>query len=736
MNSSTSRSTAETQKREEIKRQIALLQASLGPETVQEHGTKPTPPPKRKTPEPMTLAPATPSPKKRRKLDHKPSMQPPLLKPVFKTVPQQGSSKIAGGSRPSQDLYFKPAPSKLISNLAAMGQRNIDVDVVESIPRSTGFTEKPKEIEPVKVDSFLHQKRDERLALVDDLEPGPYEHTPPSDDPTFDKLEPHSGISLLSRSIPHEEFADHFRGRFYLSPSRLYSSIRLLPDKQGYDVPVPGDWITVAVVAERGPIKFTRAPVTLDVEAGDNDPKKHWKRKEKPKEGEKPKALGKKYVNIKLIDFGARSNSKSLTTGGTAVIRGDAFLTLLLFESDAFDMIPKEDGGRPEKVYRGGSRGAFENLTNLKEGDVIALLNPKILKPFQRSNDTPHPVDNILAITPESASSIMVIGRSKDLGMCTVRKQDGKVCGSWCDKRASDVCEYHVQSAVQRRRAARPEFSVGTSGMSTSSSSKRKAAFDPSRQWGLKPEDGSTGDGATYVISGHVVSGTSSDPRTMYVSETIGREGQARAQRKAGGKDAADKALKKLLERDKEGMRAVMRAREVGDEGDEQGKGKGKSKDKSKGGRGKKDVRSGKAKGKKDSDFEDEEEDTGGEEMKAKSSYSAGIIKSLGFDPSFKAGQRRLENNNVQNKLEALEAVRTSRRDIILKSRPGPKIRSGVTAPKRDQLSNKTQSVPGGGAKDVELCDLESDDDGLPPGVMQVPIKQAEEEKMIDLDDF
>ena len=55
----------------------------------------------------------------------------------------------------------------------------------------------------------------------------------------------------------------------------------------------------------------------------------------------------------------------------------------------------------------------------------------------------------MLALTPESASSIMVIGRSRDLGMCTVRKQDGKVCGSWCDKCVSDVCDYHVQNAVQ-----------------------------------------------------------------------------------------------------------------------------------------------------------------------------------------------------------------------------------------------------------------------------------------------
>jgi minichromosome maintenance protein 10 len=147
-----------------------------------------------------------------------------------------------------------------------------------------------------------------------------------------------------------------------------------LPDKQGYDVPVPGDWITIAVVAERGPIKFTRAPVTIEADDGD---KKDKKRRYGVNE---EKNSGKKYVNLKLIDFGARSSS---TTGGTSVIRGDAFLTLLLFESDGFDLIPRGDGMKPEKLYKGGSRGAFEHLTKVKEGDVIALLNPKILKPFQ-----------------------------------------------------------------------------------------------------------------------------------------------------------------------------------------------------------------------------------------------------------------------------------------------------------------------------------------------------------------
>jgi minichromosome maintenance protein 10 len=179
---------------------------------------------------------------------------------------------------------------------------------------------------------------------------------------------------------------DHLRGRYYLSPSLLYSAIRLLPDKQGYDVPVSGDWITIAVVAERGPLKFSRPPVTIGpddgIEKREDDGKSRWKRKEKERE-EMSKSTGKKYVNLKLIDFGARSRSSSSATGGKAIIRGDAFLSLLLFESDGFDVIKNDDDIKPKKVYRGGSRGAFEALSKVKEGDVIALLNPKILKPYQ-----------------------------------------------------------------------------------------------------------------------------------------------------------------------------------------------------------------------------------------------------------------------------------------------------------------------------------------------------------------
>lgn len=206
-----------------------------------------------------------------------------------------------------------------------------------------------------------------------------------------------------SRTIPYPEFQDYLRGRYYLSPSKLYSVIRLLPSKQGYDVPVSGDWLTIAVVAERGKVKYSQAPVGIGRDDGIQEEHKednvenlildasstshrpshshpYPHNKKFPKKDEPPKTSGKRYVNMKLIDFGCRSD-KSSANGGQATIRGDAFLSLLLFESDGFDTVERENG-RKERMYKGGSRGAYERLSKLKEGAVVALLNPKILKPY------------------------------------------------------------------------------------------------------------------------------------------------------------------------------------------------------------------------------------------------------------------------------------------------------------------------------------------------------------------
>ena len=170
--------------------------------------------------------------------------------------------------------------------------------------------------------------------------------------------------------------------------------------------------------------------------------------------------------------------------------------------------------------------------------------------------------------------------------------------------------------------------------MSKTSAPKRKPAYDPARQWGLKPVDGDSG-GSTYVISGHIVNGSKWESPSAV--EGIGREGQAKAKRKVSSKDA-DRTLMNLLERDKEGMRAVMKARGVGQHGVVDG-------------RTKKGVPNCKADGKSGKRTVSAEGET--EELRiskvipAKAGYSAEVIRRLGFDP---IGQARMKTNSDTQK--------------------------------------------------------------------------------------
>lgn len=108
----------------------------------------------------------------------------------------------------------------------------------------------------------------------------------------------------------------------------------------------------------------------------------------------------------------------------------------------------------------------------------------------------------------------------------------------------------------------------------------------------------------------------------MYVGETIGREAQAKASR-ISAKDA-DRTLKALLEKDKEGTRALMKARQASGRKDT------------------KDTNSSSSKGKADPPPGDneEEEGTSSSDLPRKNAYSADVIRKLGFDPTSKAGKK------------------------------------------------------------------------------------------------
>lgn len=162
--------------------------------------------------------------------------------------------------------------------------------------------------------------------------------------------------------MPHEEFSEYLRGRYYLSPSKLYSVVRPAANRQGYDVPVEGEWVTVAVVATKGDIRISHSTRAIADDEGDS----------KSKDGPSPK----KNVTYKLVDFGTASHDSKR-------LRGDALLKLILFEADSVSTAREASSRKVHRTYKGGSGGAFEESAKLFEGAVIAICSPRVLKPFQ-----------------------------------------------------------------------------------------------------------------------------------------------------------------------------------------------------------------------------------------------------------------------------------------------------------------------------------------------------------------
>jgi minichromosome maintenance protein 10 len=191
--------------------------------------------------------------------------------------------------------------------------------------------------------------------------------------------------------------------------------IRLSRDGATYDVPVEGDWLTIAVVAERGEVKVSGTKEDVsdtesevenddgDLEQGssalesrsklsalsksksETDPKSKSKSKSNSKFKPKPKKRApRKYINLKLASLPPRRAGRESTS-----TQGDALLQLLLFEADAIVRSePNHDEhgkGQKTRSYRGGSGGAYEKWCNLGVGSVIAILNPRVLRPLRVS---------------------------------------------------------------------------------------------------------------------------------------------------------------------------------------------------------------------------------------------------------------------------------------------------------------------------------------------------------------
>jgi minichromosome maintenance protein 10 len=242
-------------------------------------------------------------------------------------------------------------------------------------------------------------------------------------------------VTNRERVLPHEQLQDHLSARYFITPSQLYSVVRPAGRNGELQVPVVGDWITIGVLAEKSEIRLTntignraRKPPRNE-DGGDKDEdadddeqqvekggmfggkaRENMARMAKVKEKlakadeQKEKALlgddddddksqkplkPRRYITFKLVDLGTKG------AGG-----GSGVLDLRLFEANSSLIktgpeglgvevrstgvkVARDDSEAAEKrrEYKGGSGGAYERFWREREGAVIAILNPKIMKP-------------------------------------------------------------------------------------------------------------------------------------------------------------------------------------------------------------------------------------------------------------------------------------------------------------------------------------------------------------------
>lgn len=185
------------------------------------------------------------------------------------------------------------------------------------------------------------------------------------------------------------------------------------------EVPVDADYVVIGVLAEKSDIKMTapkqqqpqhastkgkrKAKATaeeglpaeakvdnqlngdaVDDQIDDEDPDRPHQQTQRKK----------RYIMFKLLDMRLRRDGLSSA--------GDSMLNLIMFEADSSretinaesddELVNEQTGARMKKAerqskktqnrcYKGGSRGAYEKFWKEPNGTVIAVLNPKVLKP-------------------------------------------------------------------------------------------------------------------------------------------------------------------------------------------------------------------------------------------------------------------------------------------------------------------------------------------------------------------
>lgn len=100
-------------------------------------------------------------------------------------------------------------------------------------------------------------------------------------------------------------------------------------------------------------------------------------------------------------------------------------------------------------------KSAFKELWKTAVGMIIAVLNPSVFSRKDNNGES--------SLSIDSAQRVMILGRSKDYGICKSKKKNGEPCTAVVNLGVCEFCVYHVKQEYGKM-SGRSELQSATSG--------------------------------------------------------------------------------------------------------------------------------------------------------------------------------------------------------------------------------------------------------------------------------
>lgn len=100
-------------------------------------------------------------------------------------------------------------------------------------------------------------------------------------------------------------------------------------------------------------------------------------------------------------------------------------------------------------------KNAYKDLWKTAQGMVVAVLNPSVFSRKDANGES--------SLSIDSTQRVMLLGRSKDLGICRSKKKNGDPCSALVNVSVCDVCVYHVKQEYGKM-SGRSDLQSSTSG--------------------------------------------------------------------------------------------------------------------------------------------------------------------------------------------------------------------------------------------------------------------------------